>query len=324
MCKRQDRALLKISFRIAVVFILILLISCQQKGPPQSLNTPSFTVPAETLVHPAETEVNEEAASPTPIPVSPSPTTEPTLSSAKTGSPDDPGCGETGGRLQLASFFSPILQENLSYRIYLPPCYDQAAEQAYPVVYLLHGLGYTQEQWARLGLVDQMDILIARQEAPPFIIIMPQESRFEPPQTSLFGEAVVVDLVPWVDAHYRTLPEAAYRAVGGISRGGAWAVRIGLTHYQVFSKVGAHSLPLFDADGGNIHTWLTTLGREDYPSFYIDIGRDDAERENTRAFADLLDSFSVPHEWYLFNGEHSEAYWAAHLDEYLKWYGSTW
>jgi hypothetical protein len=33
---------------------------------------------------------------------------------------------------------------------------------------------------------------------------------------------------------------------------------------------------------------------------------------------------NVPHEWYLFNGRHEEAYWSAHVQEYMEWYSRPW
>ncbi len=318
MRKRQDRVLFNICCQMPVLLGILLLMGCQQPGTAAPTITPSPGSASETPIEITATVTPTKTPEPdlvfpseTPLPL-PSKTTH------------QEGCTETAGQLQLASFFSAALQDNLSYRIYLPPCYNQPPEPAYPVVYLLHGLGYTHEQWVRLGLVEKMDTLISNQNIPPFIVIMPQENHFDSPQSTQFDEAVVADLVPWVDSHYRTLPEASFRAIGGISRGGAWAVRIGLNHYDVFGKVGAHSLPLFDSDGGKVYTWLSVIPQEDFPTFYIDIGRNDPEWKHTRAFADLLNSYSVPHEWYFFVGEHSEAYWAAHLDEYLKWYGSNW
>ncbi len=192
------------------------------------------------------------------------------------------------------------------------------------MLYLLHGLSYTHDQWPRLGLVSRMDALIASGDLPPFIVVLPQEARFDPPQQSLFGQALVHDLIPWIDARHPTRAEAPFRAIGGLSRGAAWAVHLAFSHPDLFGRVGAHSLPLFETDGARVYAWLTQNPPESLPTVYIDIGRGDPERQTAQDFADLLDTFSVAHEWHLFNGEHSEGYWAEHLLDYLRWYAQNW
>jgi enterochelin esterase-like enzyme len=213
---------------------------------------------------------------------------------------------------------------DLHYQVYLPPCYHADEENTYPVLYLLHGLSFNQDQWLRLGAAEQMDQLIADGSIAPFIIIMPGEARFLPPQTSAFADALVKDLIPWVDQQYRTLPEKSYRAIGGLSRGAAWAVHIGFVHHDLFSRVGAHSLPLFEIDGGRLNVWLAQMPIDEMPGFFIDIGRADPECLTAQNFADQLNTHHVPHTWYLFNGGHTEAYWSAHLELYLHWYAGDW
>lgn len=127
-----------------------------------------------------------------------------------------------------------------------------------------------------------------------------------------------------MDAHFRTHPEKPLRAIGGLSRGAAWAVRIGFEYYKFFDSVGAHSLPVFEADGAKINTWLTQLPKEDLPVFFIDIGRDDQEWKIAQTFADQLDAHYIPHEWYLFTSGHTEEYWSTHLELYLSWYARNW
>ncbi|MFN2304862.1 MAG: alpha/beta hydrolase, partial [Anaerolineales bacterium] len=214
--------------------------------------------------------------------------------------------------------------DELRLQIYLPPCYHTELEKRYPVLYLLHGLSYSDDQWLQLGLAEKMDALIAQGAITPFIVVLPNEAQFNPPQTSNFDDALVTEVIPWIDKHYKTRSERAFRALGGLSRGAAWAVHIGFTHYTLFENIGAHSLPLFEADGGNINTWLARIPSTDLPSFYIDIGRSDQEVQTALNFANLLDEHQVPHEWHLFNGGHTQSYWSSHLETYLKWYARDW
>jgi len=233
-------------------------------------------------------------------------------------------CYQQDGDVQSGSFFSEQLGDDFHFRIYLPPCYHAMTDQHYPVVYLLHGLSFNEDQWLRLGVAEHMDRMITDGALPPFMIVLPGEARFDPPPTSAFADALVQELIPWVDGHFRTLPEKPFRSIGGLSRGAAWSVHIGLWHYPLFDSVGAHSLPLFEVDSLRITAWLTQIPIDDVPTFLIDIGRQDPERWTAQNFADQLNDHKVPHTWYLFNGGHSEDYWSTHLELYLRWYARNW
>jgi enterochelin esterase-like enzyme len=309
MDKRQDTV--QILFKIIaylIVFTLILpfSVACQKESDPVSVDLPA---PTSTQIINSPLEV----AAVTHTPTVQKPTFTPGV---------DP-CWK-GGTIYSGSFYSKKLRDDLHYQVYLPPCYHEYNEERYPVVYLLHGLYFTEEQWLRIGIAEQMDNLIVEKRVVPFLIVMPREARFKTPPDSDFPDAVVEELVPLVDQQYRTLPEKPYRAIGGLSRGAAWAVHIGFENPHLFNRVGAHSLALFEADGGKINQWLTEIPAHDLPQFFIDIGRSDPERISTQNFADQLDAHQIPHTWYLFIGGHTETYWSSHLELYLQWYAQDW
>ena len=112
--------------------------------------------------------------------------------------------------------------------IYLPPCYDERIEINYPVLYLLHGQTYTDDQWIRLGVPNILDNLIHSGESQPFIIVFPDDRYWNLPAGPGFGERLVDSLIPYIDQTYRTLPDRNHRAIGGMSRGAGWALRLGL------------------------------------------------------------------------------------------------
>jgi len=305
MCKRQvsqpdpqSRRLLAL-----ITFFLLLLHAC----------TPSTAWLQRTSASPTPVKTATQVS----VLPTPSKTSEPTQKPT-------PDCLLNGGELRNGYFYSETLETDFHFYIYLPPCYQTLTDQHYPVIILLHGLLQTHKQWLRLGLVERMDARIAEETIPPFIIILPHEASFDPPQTSLYPEAIINELIPWVDEQYRTIPQKEYRAIGGVSRGAAWAVRMGFVYHNTFAKVGAHSLPLFEADGAHLLTWVTQISAEDLPVFFIDIGWDDQEWKTAQDFANLLDEYNIPHEWYLFTGGHTEAYWHSHLDQYLRWYANDW
>ena len=233
-------------------------------------------------------------------------------------------CLDKVGLIQLFSIPVSGTQDDISGRIYTPPCYGTYLDQNYPTLYLLHGATESDQQWEDLGVDELVDTLISRDDLPPLIIIMPREDSWIPLPENLFGDHLVNDLIPWVDAHYRTLMDREYRAIGGLSRGGNWAVRIGIMNWDLFEAIGAHSAPLFYGDLDRIPGWIEAIPESKIPRLYLDIGGDDTDWEDAAAFESLLVELSVPHSWHQFPGMHEESYWHAHLDEYLLWYSSGW
>jgi enterochelin esterase-like enzyme len=291
--------------------IAFLLAACSPGTTPIPTATHTVTLtPTAITPQPSATGA---IATPTPTATSISPSFTPT---------ED--CLQFGGTLESLSLPCDLLKEDLNIKIYLPPCYASQTDQTYPVIYLLHGLSYTNQQWVRLGVVEHMDTLIKEGKIAPAIVVLPQEELAPPPQIIPYSEVLIQHLVPWVDENFRTIPGKDFRALGGLSRGAAWAVRIGFENPDLFSKIGAHSLPLFKVDGVKVPQWLQETTRETLPEFFIDIGQGDPERQTAQTFADQLDAFGVPHEWYLLTGFHTEEYWSEHIDLYLAWYTRDW
>ncbi|HJW90842.1 MAG TPA: alpha/beta hydrolase-fold protein, partial [Anaerolineales bacterium] len=217
-----------------------------------SPQTPSLT-PGKA----SPTAAPSPSATPTYLPSpSPSPTAHPSATPALINSPTPPACLKSSGRIEMGRLKTDLLRFPLEFRVYLPPCYAQHTEQRYPVLYLIHGQSYTDDQWDRLGADETADALIAAGEAPPFLIVMPRDRVWSQPTEDAFGQAVIEELLPWIDAHYRTMPAREYRAVGGLSRGASWAIHLGLSAWESFGAIGAHSLPVFWTDLPNIRKWL--------------------------------------------------------------------
>jgi enterochelin esterase-like enzyme len=212
----------------------------------------------------------------------------------------------------------------MEYRVYLPPCYDQFASERYPVLYLIHGMNYNDDQWDRLGADDIADKLIRQKEIAPFLIVMPRDRSWSQPNQDGFGQAVIDTLIPYIDTVYRTMPDRAHRALGGLSRGASWTVHLGLTHWELFSALGLHSLPVFWADTPHVRQWLDAIPRDSLPRIFMDTGDKDYLIRSTRWFEDVLTQKNIPHEWYLFQGYHEEAYWSAHVEQYIRWYAQDW
>src|SRR3989338_8101240 len=137
-----------------------------------------------------------------------------TLTPVPTPTPIVITCPETEGTVDRLQVPSTTLRYPIDALIYLPPCYASMFEY-YPVLYLIHGLNYKEDQWQRLGAPRAADLLSAAGEIAPLIIVMPRD-RLD----ARLDTAFVNDLVPYIDANYRTRPYRELRAIGGLSRGG--------------------------------------------------------------------------------------------------------
>jgi len=251
--------------------------------------------------------------------VTPTPSTTPTPTLTPTATP--PGCLSESGKLKQDSLTSTNPAQE--FLIYLPPCYQEFDTKSFPTLYLLHGQTYTDDQWPRIGAVDHADRLIHSGEIPPMIMVFPDDRYWNLPPGPGFG-ARLLELIPYVDDNYRTLDEREQRALGGLSRGGGWTVRLGLTHPEMFVSLGLHSPVVFKDDGAYIESWVRRIPEDSQPRLRLDIGDRDRELGNAHFMDELLSNNDFPHEFYVFLGDHTESYWSLHVEEYLRWYAAGW
>ncbi len=295
--------------------------------PAQALegtrSTPSKTLLPTNSVTPLPSKTPEPSSTPVPT-LTFTPTASPTA--LPTPSPTRPACWSRGGKIVTGELRTKLQPLPVDYRIYLPPCYDQQPDRRYPVLYLFHGQNNYADQWDRLGADETADALIAAGEVSPFIIVMPHDRYGGQPTEDNFGRILVEELLPYIDSTYRTIPDREHRAAGGLSRGAGWSVNMGISHWDLFGIMGAHSPAVFHTDAQKMRTWLDAIPPDKYPRIFVDVGDKDRPEIMDCAlwFEQLLNLKNIPHEWYLFTGYHEEAYWHAHIEMYLRWYAKDW
>ncbi len=153
------------------------------------------------------------------------------------------------GRVQKILFPSGSTSTIRRAFVYTPPDYGKDLSKRYPVLYLQHGWGEDETGWANQGRVNLiMDNLIAEGKARPFIIVMTygmtNEIRFggirefdiRPFQTVLVDE-----LIPYIDANFRTRSDQPHRAMAGLSMGGMETRLITMNNLDLFSHIGLFS-----------------------------------------------------------------------------------
>jgi enterochelin esterase-like enzyme len=275
-------------FGIVFLFLSLGLTACTVKP---SMNVPTLTAKV-TQVMPTNT--------PAPTPTS--------------------ACLSKGGQTMQEKIDSVEMGETLTFTIYLPPCYDVQHSGGYPVLYLFHGQNMDDTFWPSLGVTGGADQAI-RAGHTPFIMVFPYEvHNWDLPSESKFGDAVMKDLIPWVESHYSVCTARQCQAIGGLSRGGGWAMHIALTNFGTFGSVGAHSFGYFSGDLYRVENLLKKYTPADFPRIYIDRGKDDYLRDNIDLYEKNLTYTEVVHEYVVNPGLHNKAYWQSQVQTYLNWY----
>ena len=148
---------------------------------------------------------------------------------------------------------STINGQETDYLVYLPPGYDDRANanRRYPVVYWLHG--YESQPQDGAPFVDGLDAAIRARAAPPTIVVLPnglKDSWFvDSADGSQPVESIILhDLIPHVDATYRTIADRRGRAVEGFSMGAWAAIHLAFKYPEVFGTVTGVSPPFHRAD----------------------------------------------------------------------------
>ncbi|MBI9043443.1 MAG: hypothetical protein JEZ06_03095 [Anaerolineaceae bacterium] len=236
-------------------------------------------------------------------------------------------CQNPDGRIESYVLENNAIPKPIKIQVCLPPCFDEKNEgiDDYPVLYMLHGQSYDDEQWIRMGLCETAADWILKEDIKPFLIVLPHEEYgLVSPADSFFEDALLSVVIPWIDARYQTCTTRDCRAIGGVSRGGGWAFHVGYPNWELFGAIGCHSVPPFVSDFNVLPFWFEEIPEEQLPALYLDIGDQDRFHQETLRFHEVLEYYQVPHEWFENQGGHDEDYWTAQIDAYLRWYIQLW
>lgn len=263
--------------------------------------------------------------SPTATAVPLTPTSTPTPSPTPQPSPT-PTCAPGGwenGQVPV-----PSMGLEIPYRVYLPPC--RGPGQRYPTLYLLHGYPYDQNHWDQLGIDEVLEAGVRAGRWPPFLVVLlgfPDALYVRTSGGPGSVEAVMMEvLIPQIEARYPAEPARWARAIGGISRGGVWALEIALRHPEAFASVGGHSPALSVNQAPPVYDPFVLAQQADLRGLriYLDAGDGDWALEGTRALAALLQARGIPVRLEVHAGAHTDDLWANSLEAYLDFYTEPW
>jgi S-formylglutathione hydrolase FrmB len=242
---------------------------------------------------------------------------------------------------------SKLMGREMPYRVVLPAGYAAENTRRFPVIYLLHGLMGHFNNWTDLSGIAGY--------APEHkaIIVMPEggDGWYTDSVTSAndrYESFIVKELIPGIEAKFRTDSRREARAITGLSMGGFGALKFGLKYPDMFSLAGSFSGAL-GAGTVTEKTFPGAIGKtidsvfgpaesetrksndifaivrglsdakiKTLPFIYLDCGTEDFLFQNNREFVDLLIEKRVPHEYRQLPGSHEWKYWDKQVQEFLR------
>lgn len=237
------------------------------------------------------------------------------------------------GTLSRVWYDSPTLGQQRRMTVYLPAAYD--GKKSFPVMYLLHGHGGDETAWGDLGRASQiMDNLIAEGKCVPMIVVMPNgnptcnaapgwwhEGMYTPDGNAFRDrgakasmEESFMDIVNFIDSHYKTLAKRSGRAVTGLSMGGGHTFGISRMYPETFDYYGLQSAAArIPQDRGKFDEQMARLFNSKPKLYWIAIGKEDFLIQGNTQLRQYLDSKGYPYEYYENDGGHIWRNWRIYL-----------
>ena len=211
--------------------------------------------------------------------------------------------------------------------VYTPPGYEGDSGKRYPVLYLVHGAGDSDDSWTSIGHAQLiLDNLIAAGKAKPMIVVMPfghtpAREGVERLRNIDFGADLAGTLLPYIDVHFRTLKGSTHRAMAGLSMGGAHTIHFGLVRPDLFGPIGIFSIGL--TQGAQVDAYRTAhdmalkaRAKVNAPVFY-GFGRDDFLYAMSAPTRKLMDDYHIRYIYRESGGGHDWSNWRDYLNEFV-------
>jgi len=221
------------------------------------------------------------------------------------------------------SLISHHLGAEKRYCIYLPPSYSEGGERRFSTLYLLPGLMDYQRTWVEKGLVNEhMDRLLSKGRLGEMIIVMPDkdEAATAEDRRDDFALYLAQEVIPHIDAGYRTIPTGAHRGVEGLSLGAGWALQMALLFPQLFCSVGCLSGG-FDDDTYRDVLLRERIFKKNHTRFRVGTGMDEAESmASSRGFVQFMRSRGFYCELDVLPGGHDWNVWSPLIANSLQFH----
>jgi GH35 family endo-1,4-beta-xylanase/enterochelin esterase-like enzyme len=232
------------------------------------------------------------------------------------------------GRLEAVEYDSTTVGVKRKARVYTPPGYTR--DKKYPVLYLLHGIGGDENEWARGGAPDViLDNLYADKKAVPMIVVLPNGRAAkdvtardpiprQSPAFAAFEKDLLTDLIPFVETTYSVKADRESRALAGLSMGGGQALNFGLNNLDTFAWVGGFSSAPNTRPPADLIKDPAEAARK-LRLLYVACGDQDGLLRISQGVHNMLDEKKVPHIYHVIpGGRHDFRVWKSDLYHFAQ------
>jgi enterochelin esterase family protein len=162
----------------------------------------------------------------------------------------EPAAGVARGAIARHFYHSAVANDDRDFWVYTPAGYDPKRREAYPVLYLLHGLGDEASSWISTGAANViLDNLIAQGKAKPMIMVNTlgygnsggSSGAMTEGMLPNYTRTLLEEVLPQVEKAYNVSRDRNQRAIAGLSMGGAESTLTGLNHLEKFAWIGTFS-----------------------------------------------------------------------------------
>ena len=244
-----------------------------------------------------------------------------------------PQQGVPQGQVRSLYYFAKSTNEWRHAMVYTPADYENGKKK-YPVLYLQHGMGEDETGWSKQGHMQHiMDNLIAKGDAVPMIVVMESGDIKAPfkggdnrqgfsTYGNSFYEVMMNDLIPTIDAKFRTLTDRDHRAMAGLSWGGHQTFDVVLNHLDKFAWMGTFSGAIFGLDVKTAYNGIFTRPDEFNKKIhylFMMSGTEGMDKMfNTKKTVDELNAQGIKAVYYESTGtDHEWLTWRRGLKEFV-------
>ncbi len=222
------------------------------------------------------------------------------------------------GKVEMVEYDSKSVGNKRKALVYTPPGYS--ADQKYPVLYLLHGIGGDENEWRRGGHPEIiLDNLIAEKKAVPMIIVMPNgraqtddrpgtNAMSTAPAFGKFDKDLLGDLIPFIESKYSVQKDRESRALAGLSMGGGQSLNFGLANLDTFAWVGGFSSAPNTKPAAELVP-DAEKAKNQLKLLYISCGNKDGLIRISQGFHAYLKEKNIPHIWHVDEHAHDFQHW---------------
>ena len=222
-----------------------------------------------------------------------------------------------GQALRGLTVESKAMNQTMKYNVWLPPKFD--ANQAYPILYLLHGAGDDQNAWLDKGNAMSIAAKYVKSGGKPMIIVMP-DAQMTFYIWNGFESYLHDELMPAVENKYKFNGK---RAVAGLSMGGYGTLYHALKYPKKFTYAYAMSPA---TDFGSFTAFIDAQSdKKVFPPFTIEVGTEDTtvNNDDSQKVADYMKASGMTCEWIARPGIHYWNFWQECLPKALKKAGES-